>query len=79
MFQNNRVEKKAFEDMKSALTEAVMLDVGQKLLEEGKKQQKQINEKLIDRMEEFTRNLKGLVDQAVEDGLNAKKGQEINN
>lgn len=51
---DNRFAKKAFEEMKESLTEAVMKEVGQKLIEEGKKQQAEFIQKLT----EFKESLK---------------------
>ena len=54
MFGQNRVMKKAFEDMKEALKEAVMNDVGQTLIKEGKKQ----HEIFLGKLNEFKAALK---------------------
>lgn len=43
---DNRFAKKAFEQMKGALTEVVMQEVGQKLIKEGKKHQAEFIQKL---------------------------------
>lgn len=45
---DNRYAKKAFEQMKEALTEAVMNEAGQKLIKEGKKHQAEFIQKLTE-------------------------------
>lgn len=62
----------AFNQMKDALHSAVYESVGTKLLEESRKQQEELNEKLVGKLENFDESVRLRVDEVIKERLDGR-------
>lgn len=74
MFFKNQRMKEAFEQMKDALFEAAYQKVAQKLIEEAKKNQEQINKQLIDKLEGWDEEIRNRIKEIIQEEMKNKKG-----
>jgi hypothetical protein len=65
----DRVQKKAAKQMIKMVSEAVYQDVGRRLVEESKSQQKSINKQLIDRLDQWDKDVKERVRAVMDEEL----------
>lgn len=69
MFKDKKLAQKTFEEMKLALSQVVLADVGKTLQEQSEKSQEEVNKKLFERIDAFEKQVRITTHEIVKEEL----------